>query len=129
MHRATTRVVVLCLAILAQAPAEVGAEELNLKRTTELLQKPLGEITFPKAKLEQRIVALRALATSLGIRLTSSEGVEAVAKRWTYPAVSLQEGDLRKALVYTVDATKLVFIIRPGEVHLLLTSELPRKTP
>ena len=128
MHRTIPILAVAFLvAMIGQAPAAVAPEDLTEKQTAERLRKPLGEINLPKATLEKRIAALRAIAEPLGIRLSLSKGVEASAKRWTCAAVALKNGNLALALQYTSDNTKLIFSVRRGEVHLLLVGERPKK--
>lgn len=91
---------------------------------------PSPSIVPPEETLEKRIVALRAFEYRLGLKLTVSEGVDAVAKSWKYPSITVQEGSLELALRLTVDSTKLFFSTKDGEVHLLLINEIvdvPRK--
>ena len=102
--------------------------DLDLMQTTELLAKQISVIKFPESTLEKRIDALRAIATPLGIRLTISKGVEEKAKQWKYPALVLEGGSLATALKYTTARTQLIYSVRPGEVHLLLGSEMPHES-
>jgi hypothetical protein len=106
----------------AEQPKGIGIE-----KTKTLLSRQIGKIVFPKETLEKRIVALRAIAYRLGLNLTTSEGVDAVADKWTYPAITIEDGNLELALRYTVDVTKLFYRIKDGEVHLLLIHEMDDK--
>jgi hypothetical protein len=119
--------VALHFALLVHYLAAAEAMQLDVMQTAEHLRKPLGEMNFPEATLEKRITALRSIADPLGIRVTTSKGVEAAAKRWTCPAIIVKEANMIKVLQYTSDITRLMFLVRPGEVHLLLASEMPQK--
>jgi hypothetical protein len=100
---------------------------LGIEKTKALLSQGIGKIDFPQETLEKRIVALRAIAYRLGLKLTTSEGVDAVADKWTYPAITIEDGKLESALRHTADVTKLFYRIKEGEVHLLLIHEMGEK--
>lgn len=121
----------LLRASLALSVFHVSAAEqpkgIGIEKTKTLLSRQIGQIDFPQETLEKRIVALRAIAYRLGLKLTTSEGVDAVADKWTYPAITIENGKLESALRHTADVTKLFYRIKEGEVHLILIDEMGEK--